>query len=143
MKIFKQRLQDNFVQEWHHRLNDSSRALFYREIASFDFKDYLDVVNVRKFRTALTKLRTSSHRLEVEVGRWARPQSIARENRKCKFCNKLEDEFHFITECTLFRELRISYIKPYFIRGTSMYKTIQLLKSTNKTDLKKFGMLHI
>ena len=139
LKIFKQRLQDNFVQEWHHRLNDSSRALFYREIASFDCKNYLDVVNVRKFRTALTKLRTSSHRLEIEVGRWARPQSIARKNRKCKFCNKLEDEFHFIIECTLFRELRISYIKPYFIRGTSMYKTIQLLKSTNKTDLKNLA----
>lgn len=77
--------------------------------------------------------------MEIEVGRWARPQSIARENRKCKFCNKLEDEFHFIIECTLFRELRTSYIKPYFIRVTSMYKTIQLLKSTNKTDLKNLA----
>ena len=85
LKIFNQRLQDNFVQEWHHRLNDSSRALFYREIASFDFKDYLDVVNVRKFRTALTKLRTSSHRLEIEVGRWARPQSIAEKIENVNF----------------------------------------------------------
>ena len=34
----------------NRRYINSSRALFYREIASFDFKDYLDIVNVRKFR---------------------------------------------------------------------------------------------
>ena len=61
----------------------------------FSSYSYLDIVNVRKFRTALTKLRTSSHRLEIEEGRWARPQSIARENRKCKFYNKLEDDFFY------------------------------------------------
>lgn len=40
---------------------------------SFDFKQYLNSLNVKKFRVALTQFRTSSHRLEVETGRWQKP----------------------------------------------------------------------
>ena len=56
---------------------------------------YLDVITIRKFRTAMTKLRVSSHRLEVETGRLSRPVSKPFDERKCHICNKLEDEFHF------------------------------------------------
>ena len=73
LHILKDRLKDCFVQNWHHRLTESSRATLYREIAIFQFQPYLEIVNVKKFRTTLSKLRTSSHRLEIEVGRWARP----------------------------------------------------------------------
>ena len=106
LHILKDRLKDSFVQNWHHRLTESSRATLYREIAIFQFQPYLEIVNVKKFRTALSKLRTSSHRLEIEVRRWARPQKILRENRKFRICNTLEDEFHFIIECPLFEDIR-------------------------------------
>ena len=43
----------------------------------------------------MTKLSTLSHRLEIEVGRWARSNRIPIDERKCITCNKLEDEFHF------------------------------------------------
>ena len=43
--------------------------LFYRQIATFWFSDYLEIVNIKKFRIASTKLRVSSHRLEIEMGR--------------------------------------------------------------------------
>ena len=35
LSIFKQRLSDNFVQTWNQRLNESSRAIFYRQICVF------------------------------------------------------------------------------------------------------------
>ena len=38
----------------------------------------------------------SSHRQEVETGRWARPNAISFEERKCISCNLLEYEFHFV-----------------------------------------------
>jgi hypothetical protein len=38
----KQRLTDQFIQNWHGRLNDSSRTLFYRNIASFQSQPYLE-----------------------------------------------------------------------------------------------------
>ena len=93
--VFKQRLLDKFSQAWTSRLEESSRANFYSLFSSFEHQFYLDFVKVKKFRVAMTKLRTSSHRLEIEVGRWARPNRIPIDERKCITCNKLEDEFHF------------------------------------------------
>ena len=48
---------------------NSTRALFYRSIAIFQFQPYLENISVFKFCHALSKLRISSHRLEVEAGR--------------------------------------------------------------------------
>ena len=102
MSILKQRLTDNFVQNWHSRLEESSRAVFYRSIASFQFQPYLEHLNVNKFSQALSKIRVSSHRLEIEAGRWARPHSTPINDRKCLVCQVLEDEYHFIIECQMY-----------------------------------------
>ena len=59
LTIFKQRLRDNFIQSWEERLYASSRADFYKEIASFGFQTYLDKLSIRKFRIALTSVITS------------------------------------------------------------------------------------
>ena len=50
---------------------------------------------VLRLRVHMTKLRVASHRLEIEVGRWARPNRVPIDERKCRFRNTLEDEFHF------------------------------------------------
>ena len=96
LKTFKQRLSDNFQQNWHERLSNSTRASFYINISSFNLQPYLNSVNLKQFRQALTKLRLSSHRLEIEAGRWTKPLITPREDRICKQCNILEDEFHFL-----------------------------------------------
>ena len=64
----EQRKSDHFRQLWNNELNNSSKAVFYRSISQFRFQDYLEIVTVNKFRTALAKLRLSPHRLEVETG---------------------------------------------------------------------------
>ena len=66
----------------------STRALFYCEInTNFDFKAYLNVVNISKHRIALSRLRTSSHHLAIETGRWHNPISIPYNDRKCIVCD--------------------------------------------------------
>ena len=85
-----------------NEINQSPRAFFYRRIASFEFSDSLNMITIRKFRVVLAKFRVSSHRLEVEMGRWARPERTAFEDRKYKYCHKLEDEYHLLLECPLF-----------------------------------------
>ena len=65
ISLVRQRLTDNFIQI-KKRINESTRASCYKNIASFNFKIYLDTVTVKKFRIALSRLRTFSHRLEVE-----------------------------------------------------------------------------
>ncbi len=59
---------------------------------------YLDVVKNVQYRTSLTKFRTSSHKLNIEIGRY---QGLPIDQRICKLCNnnKVEDELHLFSEC--------------------------------------------
>ena len=98
---FTQRIKDTFIQKWNERLINSSRARTYSLFRSFSYKIYLDLLSVEKFRYALVRIRVSLHRLAVEAGRWHRPNSIPLRERKCNTCNVLEDEFHFILECSV------------------------------------------
>ena len=132
LQIFKQRLSDSFLQDWNSRLTESSRADLYSLFSRFEHQIYLDCVKVKKFRLAMTKLRVASHRLEVEIGRWARPNRVPVDERKCRHCNTLEDEFHFMLQCGLYRELRMQYIKRNFWNRPNVVKLKELMASTNK-----------
>jgi hypothetical protein len=136
----KQRLTDQFIQNWHSRLNDSSRALFYRNIASFQSQPYLECFSMNKFCQALSRLRVSSHRLQIESGRWARPVRIEINERKCNLCGLLEDEFHFVIECYLYNDLRKKYIPRYYWNRPNMFKFLELIKSDNKTVIRNLGI---
>ena len=129
-----------FVQGWDDEVHNSSRANTYKLISNFSFKEYLDFVTVRKFRYAFTRLRVASHRLEIETGRWHKPNRTPIEERKCLFCNCLEDEFHFVLECQLYQDLRNEYIKKYFWKRPNIPKFIELLQSENKKTIKKLSV---
>ena len=132
----KQRLNDVFIQNWFAGLSDSlehsNRAKTYSLFANFRFQPYLYQVTLYKFRSALTRLRVSAHRLSVETGRWHKPRAITYNERKCIFCNQLEDEFHFLLECSLYNDLRRKYIKKYFWNNPSIPKFVDLLSSDNE-----------
>ena len=51
---------------------------------------YLEKVNICKFSRAFSKFRVSSHRLEIEAGRWTKPRAIPRDDSKCHICEILE-----------------------------------------------------
>ena len=140
MTILKQRLTDNFIQNWHSRLEESSRAIFYISIASFQLQPYLQSLNVTKFRNAISKLRMASNRLEIEAGRWVRVnERVPVNERKCRLCNVMEDEYHFVIECNRYNELRKKYIPKYYFQRPSMYKFVELVTTENNTLMKKFG----
>ena len=139
LNILKTRLYDIYQQDWNASLQESSRALFYRTISSFNFQNYLNVLNVEKYRKAMSRLRMSSHRLEIETGRWRKPISTPIEQRKCKFCNVLEDEFHFIIECTLYADLRRQYINRNYWVHPNYIKFVELINTANVVDIKKLA----
>ena len=97
------------------------------------------LVNIKKFKIASTKLRGSPHRLEIEMGRWARPERIEFDDWKCKLCNKLEDEFRFVLECPLYDDIRKQYIGHYFLRRSSMFKFIEVVSSKCKSQAKNIA----
>ena len=53
-----------------------------------------------KITTTTTQLRTSSHTLAIEYGRYTRPKTKI-EDRNCSICHVLEDERHFVMDCTI------------------------------------------
>jgi hypothetical protein len=57
-----------------------------------------------KSRISLTKFRLSNHSLLIETGRY---QHIKKNLRFFHFCPRnIEDEFHFLLECQVYRTLR-------------------------------------
>ena len=80
-------------------------AIKINGMSAYTIQKYLDILSIVKYRKSLSRLRLSSHRLEVEVGRWTKPNKTPYERRKCKDCNVLEDEFHFLFECPLYTDL--------------------------------------
>ena len=102
------------MQEWHARLKNSTRARFYMYITNFKHQIYLDPLQIDKYQKWLSKFRMSSHRLEIEAGRLTKPNKTPFDNRKCIICNLLEDEYHFVLECSLYLTLRTQYINKYF-----------------------------
>ena len=140
ISLFKQRVKDVFIQNWESELSASTRATFYNTFLSFELQPYLSQITIPKFRIALSKLRMSSHRLEIECGRWKKPNSIPLNERICRFCGILEDEYHFVIECKLFLNLRKQYIKEYFWKRPSVQKFIQLIANGNQLDMKNLSI---
>ena len=72
---------------------------------SLYFEPYLNSISNVRHRTALTKLRTSSHVLEIERGRYTVPKTAVYD-RLCKTCYQIEDEEHFLINCKIYDPLR-------------------------------------
>ena len=140
MNIFKQRLIDTFRQEWHGRLQESSRARFYRVVKpQHQLSKYLQCVTCKPHRMALSRFIMSSHCLCVETGRWRRPDPIPyeRKRRYCASCrNKIEDEYHMLFECELYDELRNTLVPRYFRTRPSMFKLIEFINSASNKQIR-------
>ena len=124
MPILQARLRDIYITEWRKGINLSTALYMYKEIKqTFKLSSYLLVIQKRKLRNAIAKLRLSSHRFSIEVGTH---RNIPRGERKCTLCNRndLEDEYHFTLICPSYTDLRQQYIQRYFYVNPSVLKCI-------------------
>ena len=133
--IIKQRIMDTYKQKWYTEINNSSRLEAY-SIFKHDFEQekYLNCIPENKYKIALTRLRTSSHNLFIETGRYDGTQ---REMRVCRSCNMnvVEDEYHFTLVCPHYRALRMKYLKQYYCHWPTMQKLDSLLSSSSKKTI--------
>ena len=98
-KDIVQNLKDQELQSIIAKASLSTKGNTYIFLkGSWDIEHYLTSLDVAKTR-ALIKFRTGNHRLPIEAGRH---KKIPIENRKCRFCNSLGDEFHYVIECKHF-----------------------------------------
>ena len=71
----------------------------------YGMETYLVHINNKKHQRIVSKLRTSSHDLMIEKGRY---YNLPREKRLCMTCNTVEDEFNFLNKCTKYDDLMYS-----------------------------------
>ena len=133
----KRTLTDLYIQEWHGKLNDSSKgktySLFKHDIS---LESYL-VDLPRKHYIHLCKFRTANHRLPVETGRW---ENVPIHERLCNICNDdIGDEFHYLFKCKSFDNERKLYLKPYSYNRPNIPKFVDLMSSQNTIVLTKLS----
>ena len=113
-------LNDQGFQTWITRVCELTRryGIDINETASIETyalyksqyatEKYLDLISNPKYRIAVSKLRASSHNLEIERGRYTRPK-INPENRLWPSCYVVDNEIHFVVRCRINETLRITW----------------------------------
>lgn len=98
-----------------NEIRDSNRTKFLTYLQINPELKSPDVYNCRSNifnelqRTEFTRLRTSSHDLRIEIGRWDRPIT-PRENRLCTCDNtSIQDEWHVIQNCLYTAHIRSEF----------------------------------
>ena len=137
-RILKLKMQKAFVDKWSASLGRKShnKLRTYCQIKQdFCFENYLESVVNKEDRIAFTQLRTGSHYLRIETGRWKK-SNLKRddannndpEKRQCKMCEAkaIEDEKHFMVYCDRYKQLRQSLVRELI----KMYPSVQQLERT-------------
>lgn len=102
----------------------------YRQY-KFDLKPsaYVKNVRYRDQRQILSNFRSGCLKLEIELGRFAKP-AVPLENRMCKYCNFncVENEKHFLLYCPVYSDLR----NLLFLRCVDHFKDFNTLSYDEK-----------
>ena len=120
-----------------------------------EFEEYLTLSGNRRYKSAITKLRCSAHRLQIEIGRYSKiiyeitgkMESLPREKRTCDICKeKVENECHFLFKCQVNKQLQDKFsnemntpIGDNFKTMNHFDKTKLLFETTNKYMLNMLG----
>ena len=134
-----QRIYDQYLQHWYSETSSSTKLETYALIKpAFEFEKYLDCVQNNNHRIALTRLRCSAHKLNIEEGRH---RNIDRNNRLCNKCNMkaIESEYHFVLVCPFYREIRQKCFSTYFCSWPSIHKFKRLMSSTQRSNILKLA----
>jgi hypothetical protein len=90
-------------------LEEQRKSRYYKDVINPNLEDrnYLFVLSSVKKKISIAKIRTNSHKLHSETGRWSIPKTPWDE-RVCHLCdtNKVEDEKSL--------SLRLSSLYPYY-----------------------------
>ena len=79
---------------------------------TYTFENYLGVSVDKKIISQYSNLRLSSHRLNIEVGRYRTRPPV--NLRTCNICSSsdIEDEFHLMCVCSKYSDIRNNLFEP-------------------------------
>ena len=140
--IVRKSLEDQFCQNWHTELNNSSRCNIYRIFKSeFCFEKYLLDLHGAS-RSVYIKFRCRNNKLPIVTGAF---HDVQYQDRKCTLCNgDIGDEYHYLFNCTAFTHERHQLLKRYFYMNPSTEKMQHLfLNSKGKVRLNLIKFIKI
>ena len=126
----KRRIRDQYIQTWNEEVTSMSKLDYFRNFKpNFEYEDYLNIIMNDSLRKYFTRLRLSSHDLEIESGRY---HGISRNDRVCKLCSQkvVESEYHFLLCCPKYYDLRRNFFRH------SSWPTLQKFNSLMSTSRK-------
>ena len=116
IKNFKQRLVDQFWQEWHQKITERDRYVTYNNIKeNHDREKYLSNINITKFRKIFTKLRLGI--LDINNNKQFYDKNV---NTQCHCGFNTEDEIHFLLHCPTYAFFREKYITKHWPNKTNI-----------------------
>ena len=154
---FKTNLKKSFNAYWHKLLytdistsgkeGDNKLRTYRKFKTAIYFEKYLYINNTEK-RKKIAQLRISAHKLKIETSRFTNNNIYKPpELRLCDNCNlgKIEDEYHFMLECSLYKSLRQQFFKTltnsngYFISYCPHDKFIWIMTTEDMGTLNQLG----
>ena len=140
IKLFRKRLCDVFIQDWHREVNLTSDGRLFKHIKHiFAYESYLNLNN-RALRVSISKIRLSSHLFLVERGRWG-GNRIERRDRLCPICTCIEDEFHCLLECPRFNNERLGLLSDYIRKDKTIQNFVKFLSTEDLSEQRRLGIL--
>ena len=101
-----------------HSIENSKKLRTYTIVKNtYNYEPYLDLIKNVEQRKMLTRFRISAHDLNIERGRYTKLQI---EDRKCLFCNKVEDEKHFLLVCNHYDTIRKPFLDELFKENVNL-----------------------
>ena len=133
-KLVEMKLIENFKQERGDTVSHSSKCINNRIFKTeLEFEQYFNLLP-NDLATAVCHFRSLNHKLPIEYGRlWG----VERDDRTCELCflNKLGDEFHYLFECSYFKDQRRKYLPRDLSRHPNTFK-FRTLMNTIKSYLR-------
>ena len=131
------RLKDCTSQGFFSTLKSQCKLRTYSKYKSvYELEPYILNSNFKQ-RQAVSKLRISDHKLQIELGRYHKP-SLELSVRKCPLCpNKIEDEYHFISECIMYNDERHRINTTSSLTQTFDYKFFTNIFNCRKWFMKR------
>ena len=120
-------IKQKYITYCQHTIHHSKKLQF-SSLFKHDYKisSYLDLIRNSANRKDLVKIRTSNHKLMIEIGRNNQTSS---NDRFCPICNSgiTEDEFHFLfhyPKYSIPREKFYNQIKQNFVYFNQLFVSL-------------------
>ena len=132
-KESKMKIYNSYIHNYLANISDTNSNPITRTYvlykSTFGIEPYLELIKNYKYRQAFSKIRTSSHSLNIETGRHGKNKCPVNE-RLCTLCHTIEDEPHFIITCPRYSEERKYMYDACFLNDDLFFQLSEIEKFT-------------